>query len=255
MKSVAPPSNIWTKACAVGFLLCSAQPAIHAQPLQAQPEFEVGDKWSYRHTNKGDVKPPFILTSQAYKLDGDSAWLYEETQNPAVQRKRSIWHFDYKRASQIERYGFQSLSPYQPGDLLFTAKADQEYIQYPLVVGKKYSLERKHLVNSGSTKYDAEVEAFEKVKTDAGEFDAFRIKLSGWWTSPADALSLQDTENKGRATIVIYFAPSVKRFVKWQENDWRPKGAPWTNYEIELVKWEPKAELPSVFLAAKPPTQ
>lgn len=255
MQAFTNPRRTWKQIFAIGFLLGIAQTASQAQALQAQGEFEIGDKWTYRHTNKGDLKEPYILTTQTYKLDGDSAWLYEETQNPAVQRKRSIWRFDYKRVSQIERFAFQSLGPYQPGDLLFDGKAYQSYIQYPLVVGRKYSLDRKHVSDSGSTKYDAEIEAFEKVKTEAGEFDAFRIKLSGWYTSPGRAEYGQGSQISGKAAIVIHFAPSVKRFVKWQENDWRPNGLPWTNYEIELVKWEPKADLPAAFLAAKPAVQ
>lgn len=245
MKTVSILRNPWVKACGMAICLYGAVPTIYAQSLQAQAAFEVGDKWTYRHTNKGDLKQAYLITNQAYKTDADSGWLYEETEDPNAKRRRAIWHFDYRRGSRTEAFTFQSLSPSQPGDLFFDGKPFEDYMQFPLIVGRKYAVHRNNYSKDGYTKYDAEVEAFEKVKTEAGAFDAYRIKLSGWWTRTD--LVEAGRPATGRAAIVIHYAPSVKKYVKWEERSWRSKGSPWTDYDIELVKWEPKAELPAYF--------
>lgn len=246
MKTVSILRKSWVKACAMAICLYGVVPAIDAQSLQAQAEFEVGDKWTYRHHNKGDLKQAYVIANQAYKSDADSGWLYEETQDPNAKRKKAIWRYDYKRGSRTEAFAFQPLGPSQPGEMYFDGKPYEDFMQFPLVVGRKYAVHRDNVAKNGYTKYDAEVEALEKVKTEAGEFDAYRIKLTGWWTRTD--LMEAGRPLTGRAEIVIHFAPSVKKYVKWEERSWRNKGASWTDYEIELTKWEPKAELPANFL-------
>ncbi len=253
MRSVTSHGTYWTKAYSMAFLVCTALSTAHAQPIQAQPQFDIGDKWTYRITNKGDMKQPYLMTSQAFKTDADSGWLYEETQEPDAKRKRSIWRNDYKRGVKLEAFAFQTLGPTQPGEMFFDGKPYDDYMQYPLIVGRKYAVQRKSLGNNGYTKFDAEVEAYEKVRIEAGEFDAYKIKLSGWWTRTD--LAESGRSETGRSTIVIYFAPAAKKYVKWEERTWRSKGAPWTDIETELVKWEPKAELPVGFKVEKPATQ
>ena len=90
--------------------------------------------------------------------------------------------------------------------------------------------------------------AFEKIKTEAGEFEAYRIKLAGWWTNPSRNIT-------GRESVSIHFAPAIKKFVKWDNSSRTSNGMPWNDVEMELVKWEPKAQLPANLTVPKPAAQ
>lgn len=208
MKAAFPPRKIWAKACAIGFILCAAQTLGHAQTLQAQAEFDVGDKWTYRVHNKGDRLEPYVLTDQAFKSDAGSGWFFQETQEPNAPRKQAVWRYDYKRADRMEGFEFQPQSPSFSGARFSNRQPLEDYIQLPLLVGKKYTVKRDWDSGQGFDKLDAEVVAFEKVKTEAGEFDAYRIKLSGWWTRTVDG------NFSGSVGTTIHFAPAIKKFVK-----------------------------------------
>lgn len=212
-----------------------------AQTLEAQPVFDVGDKWTYRFHNIGDRKEPYMYTQQAYKSEGGVGWLYVEINNNESPRKQAIYRYDYKRADAKERFEFKAKKPRETGRRYFNSQPQDDWIQFPLVVGKKYNLTFEWNNGEGNTKYDVEVENFQKVTTPAGEFDAFRIKASGWWMRTSNG------SGSGRAETVVYYAPAVKRYVKWEFTDRTPGGMQWNSQITELVKWEPKASLSAIF--------
>ncbi len=210
-----------------------------AQTLDSHPVFDVGDKWTYRHQNIGDRKDPYTFTNQTYKSEEGSAWLYGESQDPQSARKTFVWRYDYKRGDAMEGFEFDAASPKLIGKRFSNRQKLDDSIQFPLAVGKKYTVTENWNDGNGNTKYDVEVETFEKVKTEAGEFDAYRIKLAGWWTRTGNG------SGTGRAEQTIYFAPAVKRIVKSEYVDRLNNGARSGANVRELIKWEPKAPLPA----------
>lgn len=206
--------------------------------MQAQAEFDIGDKWTYRVHNKGDRKDTYIYTHQAFKSEGGSGWYFQETQEPNARRKQSVWRYDYKRADRMEGFDFNPQSSSFSGNRFSNRQPSDDVIQLPLSIGKKYAVKSDWDNGEGFTKYDAEVVAFEKIKTEAGEFEAYRIKLAGWWTNTSRNIT-------GRESVSIHFAPAIKKFVKWDRSSRTPNGSPWDDVEMELVKWEPKAQLPA----------
>ncbi len=222
-----------------------------AQTLEANPVFDVGDKWTYRYQNTGDRKEPYLYTNLAFKSEAGSGWLYGESQNPQSSRKQFIWRYDYKRGEGKEGFEYDPSKPMFAGRRFSNLQPNDDDIQFPLAVGKKYAVTVHWNDGNGNTKYDAEVEAFEKVKTEAGEFDAFRIKLSGWWQRTKEGNS------SGKAEKTIYFSPSTKRIVKSDYVDRRSNGSAFNANVTELVKWEPKTALPAAFVtqAMTPPAQ
>ncbi len=236
--------RVWVKAFFMLLTAASFAQFATAQTLESNPEFDVGDKWTYRYQNTGDRKDPYLYTHQAYKSEFNTALLFYESQAPEANRKQGIDRYYYKRADVKERYEFNSEKPRIPGKRYHNSQPSDDRIQFPLTVGKKYNVKFDWGNGEGYTKYDVEVEAFEKIKVDAGEFDAYRIKLSGWWMRTSNG------NYSGRAEFTLWYSPTVKRLVKGYYFDLQTSGFTWNANTVELVKWEPKAPLP-VFLEPK----
>ena len=227
---------------AASLTLCIAgilQGPAFAQTLETHPVFDVGDKWTYSFQNRGERKEPYTYTHQVYKLDSESGWLYGETKEPNTTRPQSIWRYDFKRADNKEGFNFNPTTPTKPGERYSNRQANDDWVQLPLFVGKKYKVKEFRSNGELFVEYDAEVSAFEKVKMPAGEFDAFRISGVGWF---------RNQFGNHRVSQRHFYAPTVKRLVKGEyierdhsvENVW------------ELIKWEPKAELMSALVAPAP---
>ena len=219
-------------------LLCCSLHVAYAQELETQPEFDVGDKWTFRYQNLGDRKEPYLYSEQAFKSADGSGWLYhDESENPSTTRKQSIARYDYKRGDIKEIFNFKPNNPKVPGSRFVNWQAIDDRIQFPIAVGKKYSLRVDWANDDGHTKSDVEIVAIEKIKIEAGEFDAYRIKLRGWWNRTST------NSNSGKVEETLWFSPAAKRIVKREYIDYRSNGSAWNRNTSELVKWEPKASL------------
>ena len=201
--------------------------------MDAPPLMEVGDKWTARFHNKGDKREPYLFTNEVKAVDSTSAWICSETQEPNAQRPRALWRYDLKRADFLERFEFDPAAPNGAGNRLLNRQPNDDNLRFPLSVGKKYSVKSHWDNGEGYTELKAEVQAFEKVKVEAGEFDAYRIKYEGWWTRTKNG------NFSGRAESTQWYAPTVKRLIKSEFFDRTTGGQIWTQNTFELVKWEP----------------
>jgi hypothetical protein len=225
-------------------LLAAMFATAHAQVLEVQPTFNVGDKWTYRYHNIGDKKEAYIYTEQVYKTDGESGWIYGETQNIENQRKQNIKRYDYKRGDVKEFFEVNPLNPQNPGVRYSNLLNKDDAIKFPLTVGKKYQVKWDYSNNKGYTEYEVEVQGFEKIKVEAGEFDAYRIKFDGWWYNTVD------NHAHGRAAMTQWFSPSAKRLVKIESKDTTTSGTVFNSNITELVKWESDSKLLEKFEAS-----
>lgn len=225
--------NLARKLCAA--LACSLLATITwAQTMDAPPTMVVGDKWTYRVNDKGNNKDPYLYTNEVKSVDGASAWLYSETQDPKAAAPKYVWRYDLKRAGFMERFDFDATAPNGAGRRTIDWQPSDDFLQFPLTVGKKYAAKRFWADGKGYTEYKAEVEGFEKIKVEAGEFDAFRIHYVGWWKWPNDT-----SQNYNRAEETDWYAPTVKRVVRSEYLSQISQGQRWDQQTTELVKWEP----------------
>jgi hypothetical protein len=222
-----------------------------AQKLDTAPNLEIGDKWTYKFTNTGDRREPYIFTRQAVEITSDSVWLHGETMNPDATDKKSVWRYDIKRADILEGFRWNENAANKRGSRNSDGllKSD-DFMKFPLEVGKKWEVKEVWSNGQGHTDWKAEVIAFEKIKTEAGEFDAFKIQYRGFWNRTVNG------NYSDRAEIDRWYAPAAKRWVKSSYTD-RNGGRLWNQNVTELVKWEPKASLPAVAVVPAPtlPTQ
>ena len=91
----------------------------------------------------------------------------------------------------------------------FKYEAPYDFLKFPLEVGKEWSFKpkwkNKASGQSFSGSFDAEVKEFEKIKTTAGEFDAFKVEAKGYLASSV--------------RVTYWYAPATKSIVKmvWQD--------------------------------------
>jgi hypothetical protein len=106
-------------------------------------------------------------------------------------------------------------------------------VKFPLTVGESWK--SSYLSESATAKskgdIDFKVVAREKVKTPAGEFDAFRIESGGWVTGVSWSGSV-------RIAQVQWFAPAVGRVIKSEYKDYRGSQL-WTDTASELKSFTP----------------
>jgi hypothetical protein len=232
-------------ACLV---VLAMQPVAYAQTqtLETHPEFDVGDKWTYRYTNIGDRKEPVAYTHQAFKSENGSGWIYGEALDPSAKRKSYILRYDYKRGDVKEAFEFNAAKPRMPGKRYNNLMPVDDRFQFPLAVGKEYKFNEEWSNGDGFRKYDVKIEAFERIKVEAGEFDAFRIKFSGRWTRTEDGAA------NGESDLTYWYAPSAKRAVKIDYLEKTVRGSPWSQSSTELIQWEPKAPLAAALASRQP---
>jgi hypothetical protein len=106
-------------------------------------------------------------------------------------------------------------------------------LQFPLTVGKEYKVKRNWDNGRGFDEYTAQVQAFEKIKVEAGEFDSYRIKYSGFWNQR------QGGNYSGRTELLFWYAPAAKGTVRVNYSNRTSNGAAWNDVVTDLVKWEP----------------
>jgi hypothetical protein len=224
---------LWLKyfALITGFFMAAS--VAWAQKLDVAPELKIGDKWTYKFTNIGDRREPYTFTLVASEITADSVWLHGETADPNATEKKYIWRYDIKRADTLERFSWDDSAANKRGNRAFDAlQKSNDFYKFPLEVGKKWEIKEHWGSGQGHTDWKAEVVAFEKVKTEAGEFDAFKIQYRGFWNRTSNG------SGSDRAELDRWYAPAAKRFIKSSYMD-RSGGRLWNQNSTELVKWEP----------------
>lgn len=213
---------------------CSLMGAgVMAQTVDSPPPMEVGDKWTYRFTNTGDKREPYTYTNEVKAIDGTSTWIYGETNQPNSRFPKYVNRYDTKSAELVEILEFDPAAPNGAGKRRVDRQANDKSLQFPLSVGLTYTVKQKWDNGNGFTEYKAEVQAYEKVKVEAGEFDAFRIKYTGFWNNT------RPQSYTGRAEWIRWYSPIAKNTVKSEYLDRQGNNQLWNQNVNELVKWEP----------------
>jgi hypothetical protein len=204
--------------CSLAFFAAGTPAQDKPRPENA-PKFAVGDRWVYKEADIGNNKEPFTYANEVKEANDEIAWLY------GTQGSREFWwKYDVKRAIFIERRQFSAEAADTRGKVAYSRHEKQDIrIQFPLEVGKSYPV-KEYWSNSDGTSGDNDlkvtVESYEKVKTAAGEFDAYRISSKGWWNKRIDPRYPNFRGGAGQIEFVDWYAPAVKRVIKYEQKDY-----------------------------------
>ncbi|WP_028221939.1 hypothetical protein [Paraburkholderia oxyphila] len=173
MMASGPSSSVW------------AQTPATTNPVAPVPTYRVGDRWVLVY---GKTAIESTVTSVT-----DTQTIFAETKN---------WGTPYELAFDAQ------------GNLLRSGDTSYEpclcSLSFPMSVGKSWYARWTVRNPSGSHQVEAHVsvEAFERVKVRAGEFDAFRLVMHG--ISTYQGVSLFNVP----WDATFWYAPAVKRVVK-----------------------------------------
>jgi hypothetical protein len=178
---------------AVGLLLAAGARADTAD----RPDVHVGDRWSWQHTNG-------LANERDYTT-------IEDVVDVSSTEIRTRWRIKGKPNSSIATF----TPEWNPVDVV-TARYDPmlREFAFPLQVGKKWdaSADKMLFANGKHGKFTVkgEVEGMEKVTEPAGVFDAYKISLH------IDAIATDEDANIGNTVETIWYVPSVKRYVRFE---------------------------------------
>jgi hypothetical protein len=103
-----------------------------------------------------------------------------------------------------------------PRESPLTTQWDTEPLRFPLQVGKEWQyVGRVRFKDNGSDsrlETQVRVEAWERVRVVAGEFDAFRLRAS---TKIAGTSYGGNGQVRGESSTVYWYAPAARTIVKW----------------------------------------
>jgi hypothetical protein len=203
----------FTTAAALGLVLAAAA---HAE-IADKPDVHVGDRWSWQHTNG-------LANERDYTTIEDVL----EVSDAEIKTRERV---KGKPSSSVAAFTRE----WNPADVVF-ARYDPflRELSFPLQVGKKWDGSADKMLFSsgkhGKFFLRGEVIAVEKVTVPAGTFDAYKIVLH------IDAAATDEDANIGNTVETIWYAPTVKRYVKF-ENTFSRDGRVRTKDVNELLEY------------------
>jgi hypothetical protein len=137
----------------------------------------------------------------------------------------------------MEGFALDKSKPLAMGKRLWNAQLDDDWFQFPLTDGKTYKLKRNWRNGEGYNEWTAQVGPLVPVKVQAGTFNAREVVFKGRWYRTSGG------NWSGNAEMTQYWSPDLGRVLKGTFRNWNPNGSLWDNNNLELVRWEPQAEL------------
>jgi hypothetical protein len=193
----------------LGVVLCTSLLAQDMKPVADAPGYKVGDEWRFKQEDKTIVGPFVEWAERVDHLDANDVWILQTNSDGS----RLWWQFDAKTATLNGEYEYQADAANQLGAVKRKHLPNASRIQFPLEVGRSYSVDTKWTNSRGQNgDFDlkAKVSAFEKIIAAAGEIETIRIEYSGWWNN-------RSFSNSGRTEGAAWYASSAKRVVKSED--------------------------------------
>jgi hypothetical protein len=169
-----------------------------------KPDVHVGDRWSWQHINGLANEKDFTQIESIVEVSDNEI--------------RTQLRVKGKYGSGIATYTRE----WNPVDVISAQYSPYlKEFAFPLAVGKKWdgSADKMLFSNGKHGKFflKGEVIAFEKVTVPAGTFDAYKINVV------LDASGTDEDVNIGHTIETYWYAPSVKRYVKYENTFERDK--------------------------------
>ena len=190
----------------------------------AAPEVVVGDSWTYQYTDVWKHQPGNVNRIDVTGVDADGFLV------------------DVRRAAGnalVARQRFsRELNPVDRGKMHFAPSFGR--YAFPLEPGKEWT------TNSTAENADAgkrwryqvngKAVGWETVKVAAGEFDAIKVEVVAYYTIDM----VNSRSGSGRSKETVWYAPSVKNFVKMEYEDTDGAGRTFNRDEWELTAFVKK---------------
>ena len=194
------------------------------------PIFRIGDQWSYRRQDIGGRGQPSEFTERVERVSEAEVWVLGKGAD-----NRPYWRlFEGKSARPLARYAYEFNASGQRGEKTADDAASAPEVQFPLELGKTYKIEESWINSSGgrgTSDLKATITAFEKIKSPAGEYDAFKIEITGWWNG-------RSFSGSGRLQRTVWYAPAVKQTIKREHKDYY--GGQLANHTVtEVIEFKP----------------
>jgi hypothetical protein len=182
-----------------------------------RPDVHVGDLWSWQHTNGLAGEKDYTTIEDVLEVSDSEIKTRERVKgkpNSSVAAFTREWN---------------------PADVVI-ARYDPflRELSFPLQIGKKWDASADKMLFSngkhGNFVLKGEVVALEKVTVPAGTFDAYKITLH------IDATVSDEDANIGNTLETIWYAPAVKRYVKY-ENTFSRDGRVRSKDVNELIQY------------------
>ena len=209
---------------ALGLALATMQ--LHAQTAE-RPTWDINDRWEYQFTRKNDGNK---VTEYSHHIEG-----LEEGKIIIVRQNKNADGVFTGKSKVIYSADMNYVSASATESVV---TPDSRTLQWPLEVGKKYAVEYEWTNASnalkGNFEYKATVESYEDITVPAGTFKAYKIAFKGFWNRRDSQYS-----GSGRSNHILWYAPDVKRWVRWTIEDRTSNGQLYNDNVAELVKYTP----------------
>jgi len=209
------------RAAAAALFLFAAQmspAAAQSDAAVARPEVKAGDRWVYRRTDHEHNRVGRAQYTVVFANDKVIQMVVDRPRkgNDVDETYTAEWN-------AIATVDGSNMSPHMGG------------LKFPLVVGASWPVAYENTVprkGGFRVKHErkAKVIGWEEVRVPAGRFRALKIEIDG-------SFQRLDRAMAGSAHTVIWYAPRVKRWVKWTYSDKGFKG-PISSWSQELVEYE-----------------
>lgn len=182
-----------------------------------RPDVHVGDLWSWQHTNGLAGEKDYTTIEDVLEVSDSEIKTRERVKG--------------RPSSSVAAFTRE----WNPADVVI-ARYDPflRELSFPLQIGKKWDASADKMLFSngkhGNFLLKGEVVALEKVTVPAGTFDAYKITLH------IDATVSDEDANIGNTVETIWYAPAVKRYVKY-ENTFSRDGRVRSKDVNELVQY------------------
>lgn len=193
----------------LAFVLSTPAIGQDGKSIAQVPVYKVGEQWSFRNEFKLPQRSPSNWIERVERASDKEVWILRT----AGGGQRTWRLMDALTGGLKNEFGFDANSANQLGLMRREISPEAAIAQFPLEVGKSYPVFQKWVApqgNSGTSDLKAKVAAFEKIKFDSGEIDAFKIELTGWWNSGG---------GNGKMEISVWYAPGIKQFVLYEHKD------------------------------------
>lgn len=197
----------------ISALIAATFSAVAQEQNAITPELQVGDSWKYRLVDRWNEKELRQTTVTVTKISEEAIF------------------FESKRSDRDELTRFETTHELnRKHDFGDKYQSNAGWFKFPLKVGNRWrNTDYRRNGNNQLLKDDIEREvvAFERIRVPAGEFDAYKIVGKGFWTGI-------EFSSSGRREQTLWYAPAVKRAVRFDDMGTKSRGG---------VDWQSSEEL------------
>lgn len=192
-----------------------------------RPNWVVGDKWEYKTLQRNDGNRVGAYQHEIEKISDGKIFVRRSSKNSEgvmVPRELITFNADMNYVTRST-----------PG---VTSTPDAQLLNWPLESNKKYPAEFSWVnsVNAqkGNNDYKVQVSGPEELTVEAGTFQVYKVTAKGFWNN-----KLPDFTASGQSTQTIWYAPEIKRWVKWELQDRSARNTLNNDTVDELIKFTP----------------